>query len=433
MSLFHSIMHKHQRKERSMASSIPSSSSNPKVSKSASLTNDDLSSLMESELGKGYSSKRVTSDLLHKIGYFHATPQDIHNIYKRVTSKQSQSTNQQNEDNYDQKLFTQASNNLVKKTEQYSSDQKKIARKYQMNPQDIIPDLKTDGFNELKQMIGLDSVKTKLRKIIINTMVDQQARKLGQRSKQEQSLNMIFMGAPGTGKTSVARLVGKILFQHHVIKKPLLYECHSKDLIGTLVGSSAIKTARAIKRAKGGVLFIDEAYSLASTTGGGAANSGKHSAIDELLSVENDHINTVVILAGYKDKMEKLLNKSNEGLSSRFPFQIVFPDYTDPEMYQIFKYHANLEKYTLTDDVKKQIKAKLPKFDKEAKSQRKDSNGRLMRNLLGSIAHDHKYRIGKNISQIPSLTLAQIDTFSTEDVDQGFQDQFEQLDQTNAQ
>ena len=153
---------------------------------------------------------------------------------------------------------------------------------------------------------------------------------------QPVALHMVFKGNPGTGKTTVARVLGRIFHVMDVLPKGHLVECERADLVGQYIGHTAQRTREYIQKAMGGVLFIDEAYSLAR---GGEKDFGKE-AIDTLVKAMEDHKDEfVVILAGYRAEMEFFL-ASNPGLRSRFPIHMEFPDYTCDELLQIAALHV---------------------------------------------------------------------------------------------
>lgn len=306
----------------------------------------------------------------------------------------------------------------------HESNNKTIAKKYHMNPNDVIDYTSGDGEKELNEMIGLKPIKKQLREFIIGAMFHKRARQLGQDDKNISSDNMIFMGNPGTGKTVVARLTGKILFQHHVIKKPLLYECSSKNFISPLVGGSAIAANKAVKRALGGILFIDEAYELAPSKDN--SNTSKGSAVSELLRSTENHFNknpddnVIIILAGYKDKMQNLIAKSNEGLRSRFSHPIDFPDYSDDEMVEILKFMAKKNHRNIDAVDQPDIKNDVIKFVHLARLCGDNSNARTMRNLLDAINEAHQLRVsGNDLSKIEQLSLPEIDDMSAQDIQNG--------------
>src|SRR5690606_23632794 len=157
-------------------------------------------------------------------------------------------------------------------------------------------------------------------------------------------LHMIFKGNPGTGKTTVARICGRMFKEMGVLPKGHLVECERADLVGEYIGHTAHRTREQIKKAMGGILFIDEAYSLAR---GGEKDFGKE-AIDTLVKAIEDHTNEfVLILAGYQREMEHFL-MANPGLKSRFPIHIDFPDYSADELFQIAHLMLRERQYRLT-------------------------------------------------------------------------------------
>ena len=175
---------------------------------------------------------------------------------------------------------------------------------------------------ELNELIGLQSVKKMI--LEVQAFVDIQKRRTQEKLAAEPTvLHAVFKGNPGTGKTTVARIVAKLFKEVGVLQKGHLVEVERADLVGEYIGHTAQKTREQIKKALGGVLFIDEAYSLAR---GGEKDFGKE-AIDVMVkAMEDNKDNLIIILAGYKDEMDWFLC-SNPGLRSRFPLHIEFPDY----------------------------------------------------------------------------------------------------------
>jgi stage V sporulation protein K len=194
---------------------------------------------------------------------------------------------------------------------------------------------------------------------------------------EPQVLHMIFKGNPGTGKTTVARLLGKMFKHMKILQKGHTVEVERADLVGEYIGHTAQKTREQIRRALGGILFIDEAYSLAR---GGEKDFGKE-AIDTLVKAMEDHKDDlIVILAGYKDEMEWFL-QTNPGLRSRFPIRMEFNDYSVDELMQIAKMMAEKREYKFTADA-------LLKFEKILLNSKnsayydKMGNARLVRNMI---------------------------------------------------
>lgn len=184
---------------------------------------------------------------------------------------------------------------------------------------------------DLESLIGLDEVKMQVQSMF-NFVKIRQLCKEREISRQPMSYHMVFSGNPGTGKTTVARLVAEAFHNIGLLSKGHLVEVSRADLVAGYVGQTALKVQEVIKKAKGGVLFIDEAYSLAK----GGDDFGNEAIETLIKGMEDSRDDLVVIVAGYPELMNKFLN-SNPGLNSRFPKTIHFPDYNAEELLEIFK------------------------------------------------------------------------------------------------
>ena len=204
---------------------------------------------------------------------------------------------------------------------------------------------------------------------------------------------MVFTGNPGTGKTTVARMISRILKAMGLLSQGQLVEVARQDLVGQYVGSTAPKTNEVIQQALGGVLFIDEAYTLSRNK----HDSFGQEAIDTLVKGMEDHRDdTVVILAGYTNEMETFL-KTNPGLRSRFPLIVEFPDYTPKDMLQMMELQAKQRDYTIDAAAHGGL---LELFEAKQIPGRNDSgNGRLVRNLLEEAIRKQSVRIMETDSQ----------------------------------
>lgn len=254
-------------------------------------------------------------------------------------------------------------------------------------------------FNKLNQLIGLAAAKMEIKEISDFAKV-QKERKARGLPVSEVSYHLVFMGNPGTGKTTVARLVAQIYKELGILSKGHLIEATAKDLVAGYVGQTAIKTGELIEKALGGVLFIDEAYALLDKSGQGYAQE----AIDTLLKEMEDHRGDfAVIVAGYDDLMQHFI-ESNPGLKSRFNKFIHFDDYTAEEMYKIFNALCRKNAYSVTNEASDIIK----KYFITVCEDHDDSfaNARTARNFFESV-------ISKQASRIASKRAKTEEVLST--------------------
>lgn len=228
---------------------------------------------------------------------------------------------------------------------------------------------------ELDQLVGLQSVKKLLKEIYAWLYINQKRKEEGLKA-EKQALHMIFKGNPGTGKTTVARLIAKFFYQMNVLSKGHLVEVERADLVGEYIGHTAQKTREVIKKSLGGVLFIDEAYSLAR---GGRKDFGKE-AIDTLVKQIDDlRHDFVLILAGYSKEMDYFLSM-NPGLPSRFPLTLDFEDYSTAELMEIGMMMVKEREYRISAEGERKIREQLKRSKMESGGS--FSNGRFVRNLI---------------------------------------------------
>lgn len=232
-----------------------------------------------------------------------------------------------------------------------------------------------EALAELDSLIGLDRVKALVREIVAYVRI-QQIRAARQLTCEPLVLHMIFSGNPGTGKTTCARLFGKIFREMGVLEKGHLVERERADLVGEYIGHTAQKTREQIKKALGGILFIDEAYSLAR---GGEKDFGKE-AIDTLVKAMEDFRDKfIVILAGYRDEMATFIN-TNPGIRSRFPIHIEFPDYTTDELLRIADLMLKKRDYRL--DLAARARLEFILSRRAGPGNEHSGNARLVRNII---------------------------------------------------
>ncbi|XEC92598.1 AAA family ATPase [Paenibacillus tarimensis] len=228
---------------------------------------------------------------------------------------------------------------------------------------------------ELETMVGLDNVKTLIYEIFALLHISKMRAEVGLLGGSH-VYHMIFKGNPGTGKTTIARIVAKLFQKMGVLSKGHLIEVERADLVGEYIGHTANKTRDLVKKALGGVLFVDEAYSLAR---GGEKDFGKE-AIDTLVKAMEDHKNQfVLILAGYPEEIDSFL-LTNPGLPSRFPIQIEFPDYSVDQLIQISELMAKERDYTLMPQTVFKLRQHLSQ--EKCTSLFSFSNARYVRNII---------------------------------------------------
>lgn len=230
-----------------------------------------------------------------------------------------------------------------------------------------------DSLALLNSLIGLERPKQEIRDCIAYAQM-QSLRKGRGLKGDPMAMHMAFSGNPGTGKTSLARIVGRICSQLNMLSKGHLLEVDRSDLVGEYIGHTAQKTKKAIQKAMGGILFVDEAYSLHR---GDERDFGLE-AIDTLVKEIEDHRHDIIlIVAGYPEEMDDFLD-SNPGFQSRIPIHIRFPDYTLDELLKISQSILLQREYYLSSDGER----KLCSILRRKLEQNDRGNGRLVRNIL---------------------------------------------------
>lgn len=221
----------------------------------------------------------------------------------------------------------------------------------QQQPTEPAEDRTQTVLAELDGLVGLESVKRHVREIQAFTSIQLRRKYMGL-LHETTGLHMIFTGNPGTGKTTVARVLGRLFKEMGLLPSGHMVEVERADLVGEYIGHTAQKTREVLKRAQGGVLFIDEAYSLAR---GGEKDFGKESIDCLVRAMEDQRGEMLLILAGYPAEMEWFLAQ-NPGLRSRFPIRIDFPDYTPDELVAIAEGMWQSRQYELTVDAKSYLR-----------------------------------------------------------------------------
>jgi Holliday junction resolvasome RuvABC ATP-dependent DNA helicase subunit len=259
-----------------------------------------------------------------------------------------------------------------------------------------------DLLAQLDALTGLAAVKADVRQLINIVRVEQMRRAAGL-PVTPVSRHLVFTGNPGTGKTTVARLLGQLYAAIGILQTGQLVEASRSDLVAGYVGQTAIKTTEVAERALGGILFIDEAYAL--TRAGGLGHDFGQEAVDTLVKLMEDHRDElVVIVAGYPQEMANFIS-SNPGLPSRFPRTINFPDYTADELTFIFKGMCHKGEYEVAEDVFSGLRHYLSGLPRS----REFGNARLVRNIFeAALARQASRIIDTGSSNLTHLTLADL-------------------------
>lgn len=261
---------------------------------------------------------------------------------------------------------------------QQSTAQQAAAAEVQKEPE-------KDPMEELDSLIGLTSIKHDVKELTDFVKI-QKLRRDGGLKSVPVSLHLVFTGNPGTGKTTVARILAKLYKQIGVLSKGQLVEVDRSGLVAGYVGQTALKTAQKIEEARGGVLFIDEAYALARKD-----DTFGQEAIDTILkAMEDSREDFIVIVAGYTGPMENFIN-SNPGLKSRFNKYIEFPDYTIDELMGIFEMNCRKYDYEASDEVKAHIREMI--VQRKLVTQENFANAREVRNFFEEIITNQARRV----------------------------------------
>ena len=275
------------------------------------------------------------------------------------------------------------------------------------NSDEVVEDARslTDLLEELNNLIGLKNVKSKVNDLIIYQKVQKMREKEGLNAVKS-TLHLSFTGNPGTGKTTVARIIGRIYKQLGLLSRGHFIEVSRTDLIAGYQGQTALKVKNVIEKAKGGVLFIDEAYSI---TENEQSDSYGRECITELTKALEDYRNDlVVIVAGYSEPMKNFFS-SNPGLKSRFNTFIEFEDYNTKELLEILISMCKNNDYNLTE----KAKIKLNDFFETELENKKEnfSNGRMVRNVYDDLVMNHARRVVniENITKEDLLLITDLD------------------------
>lgn len=269
--------------------------------------------------------------------------------------------------------------------------------------------LEGDPYQELDELIGLTSVKEEVRSLANFVKIQHMREQKGLKSPKL-SYHLVFTGSPGTGKTTVARIVARIYKDLGILKKGHLVETDRSGLIGQYVGQTAPRVNALCDSALNGVLFIDEAYAITQNKLGG--DYGDEAVATLLKRMEDDRDRLVVIVAGYTNEMKNFI-ESNPGLKSRFNKYINFPDYTPTELYDIFRLYLRKNEYTITKEAAAFLKNQLDYVVKN--KDRNFGNARYVRNLFEKTIQCQANRL----SEMKNVTEDQLVEITLEDIKNG--------------
>lgn len=327
-------------------------------------------------------------------------------------SKVSKNVNSSNNSGYNNNSNNRANANTVKKEEAKVKFKKE-------GPKD--PKTVEQSMEELNTLIGLGSVKRKISQWVETAKAMKRREEMGLKVPDGFAYHLVFSGNPGTGKTTVARLMGEIYSALGILEEGQLIEVQRSDLVAEHVGGTAPKTMEAVNKALGGILFIDEAYTL---TGTGGNDFGKE-AVDTLLKAMEDYRdNLVVICAGYTNEMQEFL-ELNPGLRSRFNIQakndqnpvdsdlsnmIEFEDYNGDELFRIFSLNCKKNQYKFGPEVEYALRQYFDRL--YATRDRNFGNGRDVRNKFQSVVQIQ----GARTNKIANPTVEDMTTITLQDI-----------------
>lgn len=277
-----------------------------------------------------------------------------------------------------------------------------------------------EGLKELNDLIGLTPVKNTINGYV-NLAKMNILRKQNGLDTTDVSLHMIFAGSPGTGKTTVAKIVGRILREQGLVKNTNFVAVSQKDIIGQYEGEAPANMSKYIQQAMGGILFIDEAYSLLPDNSGSTGGHYGEQALNQLTDdMEKYHNDVVVILAGYSDSMHDFLKRANPGLASRFATWVEFPDYSVNELYKIAQYQLKKQQLITNDKVNGYIYSAIKNFHEVHMI---DGNGRFIRNFMQRVI----MALSNRVAQSEVLNKEDLLTLTVEDVQNGYKEYAQEL------
>lgn len=284
-------------------------------------------------------------------------------------------------------------------TENLQEVQSKTQTEVEINLQETLEDV----LQELDNLVGLEGVKSQVKKLV-NVHQANKIRVENNFPSVPVGLHLVFTGSPGTGKTTVARLIARAYKAIGLLPSGQLIEVDRANLVAGYVGQTALKVQEAIAKAQGGILFIDEAYSLSADSGAGFGDEAISTIVK---AMEDNRDSLAVIVAGYKEPMETFI-KSNQGLRSRFQNTLAFEDYDTEQLISIFIKLSNEYKITMTEEVLTRIK----NYFSQTKPGGELGNARFVRNLFEKMF----LSLSQRAAEDGQINLDEVTTFQIQDI-----------------
>jgi len=274
----------------------------------------------------------------------------------------------------------------------------------------------SSGYKKLQEMIGLASVKEQIENFMAVASMQAERAARGFSQEDTSNMNMVFGGAPGTGKTTVAKIIGQMLFEEHILPTNKFKVTTRKDFVSKYIGATAQQTHDVFMSALGGVLLIDEAYSLLPHS----EQDHAQEAIDQLVMDITEHKGEIlVIVAGYTNDMHEFIEKGNPGLKSRFPNWIEFPSYTCDDLLDILLLNINKKNVALSQDDWDYLESRfIELFNATNVNGALDGNGRYIENFMNDLLATRDIRLANMKRQGYTLTNNDILTLTRDDIDQ---------------
>lgn len=316
--------------------------------------------------------------------------------------EQEENSNSEEENNPEEKQEEENDSNEENDSDDSTKKKNNNSHRTKANKNESLEDV----VDELNSLIGLNDVKEEIN-TMINFVKIQKTREESGLKSSPLSYHIVFTGNPGTGKTTVARIVAKIYKHLGILTEGHLIETDRSGLIGEYLGQTAPKVNEVVDSALNGVLFIDEAYALVAEY---YDSFGEEAVATLIKRMEDDRDQLVLIIAGYTNEMEKFLD-TNPGLQSRFNRYINFPDYTPKELFEIFESNCKKQEYQLTEEAETKLKETFKKAYKDRDNS--FGNGRFARNIFEQTLENQSNRI----AQESNLTQEVLTTITVDDIE----------------